>query len=143
VPGQPVEQPEGGLAADARAPVAAQHEELGDVEVRRVVARRGAARREGEAGEGLAVADQEREAAVRLAPVGGQALVAEAAVGAHVERKCLAQVVQVELEQARERGLVATGGGLEPDIDGAHRAPPVNAVPRRTKQSGLPNGSDA
>src|SRR6266536_860890 len=93
--GQAVPEKKRRPATNAGAAVRPKDEELRHIEVLGIVSRRRAAGDQRETRDTAASADQEREVGVGLGPVERQLVVAEAAIGADLDRKDLAQIVQV------------------------------------------------
>src|SRR5262249_5188455 len=103
--GKRAEHRVGRRPSDAAPPPAAEDEELGHVGHVRVAGELRSAVDQSESSRPTARPDQERNPS-RIAPVGGDLGEAEAAVLADLARHELAEVVDVELEQVREKGLL-------------------------------------
>jgi hypothetical protein len=88
----------GRLPTYARTTIPAKDEELRHVEVFWIVARWRPARCEGKASHPSAALDQKRVASCRLRPIERQCLVPEATVRPELDRKDLAQIVDVQLQ---------------------------------------------
>ena len=77
----------------------AKDEELREVEIFRIFARRRPARCEGKASEVIAVLDQKRMVDGRLCPIEGKFVVPEATLRPELDWEDLAQIVYVQLQE--------------------------------------------
>src|SRR5262245_25536487 len=100
-----IPQLSGRLPANTMPPIAAQDEELRDVEIVGIRSRRRSPGDEREARDLAAARDEKCGASIRLRPVARQLLVSESSIGTEPYAKDLAHVMDVELEQiGQERG---------------------------------------
>ena len=114
-PGESAPKRERRISPDTGAAMPAEDEKLRDVEVRRIGRGWGTARGQHEPDYSAAGRDEKRKPGLRLGPVSGQVLVAEASVRIRLERIHHAEVMDVELEQVREYGRPILRHRLEID----------------------------